>query len=244
MKQNKKEQGAYKIAKAQIDLLDNTDGWTWEEPDAFSEQYNNWVEQYNKLGRKPFEKSNDENEGKAGQWQSTIRRIKKGLVVGRILTIEQLDLLNSIEGWTWEANDAFAEQYNNWIEEYQRLGKKPSSKSKYNNERKAGSWQTKMRLVKSGKEAGYKLTAEQLQILENTNGWTWKDQDAFTQQYNNWVKQYQTLGKRPTSSSMNTIERKASKWRYDMRQARKGKGTNKLTIEQIEILNNTIGWTW
>lgn len=57
------------LSKEKIDALDATIGWRWEEPCPFTTQYENWVSQYKKNGRKPNKRSNNDLEKKAGNWQ-------------------------------------------------------------------------------------------------------------------------------------------------------------------------------
>jgi superfamily II DNA or RNA helicase/stalled ribosome alternative rescue factor ArfA len=243
MRKAMRGKGERRLTEQQIEMLNNTEGWTWEEPDIFTEQYNNWIQQYKTLGRSPSAGSDNPDEKRAARWKETIRQIKRGKLTDRVLTDEQVELLNNTQGWAWEQPDTFSLQYEKWLIQYRKLGRKPSSKSKDEDELRAGIWQQTMRQAKKGK-GSWKLTQQQTEILHNTEGWTWEQPDAFTTQYTMWVKHFNTFGRKPSNSAVNENERKIAHWQSDVRQSKKGKGSWKLTEEQLEILNNTIGWTW
>lgn len=198
-----------------------------------------WIQQYNKLGKKPNKRSNDVDEKRAGQWQGSMRTANKGKGDNR-LTQEQREFLNNTEGWTWSESDAFLEQYNNWVLKYKQLGKKPRARSKHIDEKRAGIWQDRMRQAKKSN----RLSEKQIDVLNNTDGWSWERSDSFVDGYDNWIEQYKILGRKPSKGSKEIDEKKAGQWQNRMIQARKGKGKSKLTKEQIEILNHTEGWTW
>jgi hypothetical protein len=94
-----------KLSEEQIELLDNTEGWKWVKSEnraeiisrTFEESFDDWKEHFVRLGRNPKQMSEDENEKRAGQWQSTMRKYYKK---GNLSEI-RIELLNNTEGWKW-----------------------------------------------------------------------------------------------------------------------------------------------
>ena len=158
-----------KLSEERIQDLNDTPGWTWEE-DPFQEQLDNWNTQYvNKGNMKPSHSSKDPEEKRAGQWQSDQRyTYKKGK-----LSAERIQDLNDTSGWTWEEECfTYQEQLDHWKTQYAKKGNnKPSSKtSKDPEEKRAGQWQSDQRKTyKIGK-----LSADRIEALNNTPGWTWE----------------------------------------------------------------------
>jgi superfamily II DNA or RNA helicase len=86
------------LSQERIDLLNDTNGWKWEE-DPFQDNLKHWIAQFIKKGNKtPSGKSKDPEEKRAGQWQCTIRQCyKKGK-----LSPERINALNNdTSGWKW-----------------------------------------------------------------------------------------------------------------------------------------------
>jgi len=163
-----------KLTLEQKQLLENTPGWIWGEPDAFEKGYEHWVIQYKRLHRAPkiIKKTIDPEEFRAARWQNVIRGKKKG--GKKTLTHEQIERLNSTPGWLWEI-DAFEQGYSNWVVQYQKLGHTPRlvDKGVDPDQRRAYTWQCCVRLTNNGFGLG-KLTCDQKYILNNTSGWLWK----------------------------------------------------------------------
>ena len=87
------------------------------------------------------------------------------------MTQERIAKLNATEGWTWEEEDSFEINLENWIYQYQKLGKYPSYKSTNPEEKRAGGWQSNMRKNYKNKENC--MTQERIDKLNNTDGWAW-----------------------------------------------------------------------
>ncbi len=151
-----------------ITTLDEIQEWKWKEEDSWEQQLNNWVIQYNKLKKSPSIVSKDIDEKKAGQWCSQQKNNYKNKEAR--LTQERITILSNTNGWLWE-DDKWELQRKMWIEQYNKLGRKPSSKSKDNDEKQAGQWQTNQRKNYNNKEKC--MTLERIKILEGTPGWKW-----------------------------------------------------------------------
>ena len=83
-----------------IKVLEDTEGWEWEEEDHWNIQLENWKVQYYKLGRKPFTTAKDPDEKRAGSWHSVQRKAYKKKE--KRMTSERIKILEETEGWTWE----------------------------------------------------------------------------------------------------------------------------------------------
>jgi hypothetical protein len=93
------------LSEIRIELLNNTEGWKWVNSEnraekiikTFEESLDDWKEHFVRLGRNPKQNSEDDNEKRAGKWQSQTRtNYKKGT-----LSDLRIELLNNTEGWTW-----------------------------------------------------------------------------------------------------------------------------------------------
>ena len=124
----------------------------------------------------------------------------------------------------------------NWVTQYNRWERPPASSSHYQEERRAGQWQSKQRMAhKQGT-----LSQEHYDILQTTPGWTW-DSDPFDTQRMNWIAQYTRLGRAPSRTSTDVHETKAAHWQSNQRQMF---NTGRIPHERMESLQSTPGWTW
>jgi hypothetical protein len=105
MRQNYKKG---KLTDIRIEILNNIEGWKWVDSEnraeiisrTFEENLDDWIRQFELLGRTPNKRSKDDDEKRTGIWQSTMRQnYKKGK-----LTDIRIEILNNIEGWKWEGN--------------------------------------------------------------------------------------------------------------------------------------------
>lgn len=221
-----------------IIALEKTYGWTWND-NRWSEQLKNWINIYNKLGRKPFEKSIDNAERRAGIWQSSQRTYYKK--EDSRITKERISILNATSGWTWE-DDKWQDNLNNWINVYKKIARNPSQLSSDKFEKNAGIWQQVQRREFKNKASW--MTSHRICILNNTPGWSWESFDnRWNAQLVNWADVYTTTGKFPSEISKNQSEAKAGKWASHQRQDYKKKAPC-MTSERIKILESTPGWTW
>jgi hypothetical protein len=200
-----------------------------------------WIRQFVKLGKYPNSRSKDIDEKRSGVWQSQTRtNYKKGK-----LTDIRIEILNNIEGWKWVDSEnraeiiikTFEENSYNWIEQFVKLGKYPNARSKNADEKRSGQWQSQTRTnYKKGK-----LTDIIIEILNNIEGWKWEVEDPFQENLDDWIRQFELLGRTPKQRSKDDDEKRTGTWQSTMRQNYK-KG--KLTDIRIEILNNIEGWKW
>jgi group I intron endonuclease len=71
------------------------------------------------------------------------------------------------------------------------------------------------------------------------------NEQIFPKRLNEWIAQFNKKGSMLNCNSEDKEEKRAAQWRQDMISKRAGgRSKCKLTDEQIQILDSTIGWTW
>jgi superfamily II DNA or RNA helicase len=158
-----------RMTQERIKILERTPGWKWDEEDNWEIQRQCWIIQYRKIGKIPSEKSKDIDEKKAGKWKQHQRQNYKKKE--KCMTQERIKILEETPGWKWEEDDNWEIQRQHWIEQYNKLEKKPSQSSKNKDEKKAGQWQSDQRKDFKNKEKC--ITSERIKLLEETIGWKW-----------------------------------------------------------------------
>lgn len=227
------------ITPEKISILEKTPGWRWEEEDTWETKRQEWIHQYEKLGRQPSYASKDPKEKKAGAWQTTQRSNYKNKK--ECLTPHRIQMLESISGWKWEEEDVWEPNRLNWIKQFQKLGRFPNRKSENEDEKRAGAWQSTQRQEYKNKEKC--MTTQRIAILEATPDWKWSDDDTWEPSRQQWVAQFQKLGRLPSQHSDDNEEEQAANWQGVQRRNYKNK-EKCLTAERIAILEGTSGWKW
>jgi hypothetical protein len=227
------------LTTERIAILAATVGWKWEETDTWEPNRIHWLTQYTRLGRTPSHSSKDIDEKRAGRWQSGQRNSYKQNHTW--MTPERIAMLEATPGWRWEEEDLWEPCRLHWITQYTSLGKTPSSTSKNLEEKKAGMWQTVQRMSYRHKEAC--MTPERISALEATPGWKWEEEDSWEPQRKQWLEQFKKLGKPPSTTAKDPIEKKAGKWQSHQRDYYRKKSAC-MTPERIAALNATPGWSW
>lgn len=226
------------LSEEKIKILSATEGWLWEQPDYWTESYNNWVVIFAKLGNnRPSSTSKILEEKKAGEWQS----IQRNAYNKKMMSADRITILEATEGWVWEEEDTWESNRLNWMIQYKKLNKKPSHSSKNPDEKRAGKWQCHQRENYRKKEAF--MTLERISILESTDGWKWEEEDTFEPNRIHWLSQYQLLKREPSQSSKNMAEKRAATWRAHQRKDYKEKNAC-MTEERIAMLEATENWKW
>ena len=199
----------------------------------------------------------DENGVALGNWIHNQRQALKGNGTGK-LTVEKIELLNKI-GMCWNLRD--------WMEKYELVKTyyKHYGNIKINIDFKTkngidydengialGTWLNTQRQALKGNNK-CTITEEQIELLSEI-GMRWKNIDPM----NKWMQKYK-LAKNyyEKNKHLNIPMRFKTKdgidydengvalgnWIHNQRQALKGNGTVKLTVEKIELLNK-IGMCW
>jgi superfamily II DNA or RNA helicase len=127
-------------------------------------------------------------------------------------------------------------KYNNWVYWYNKLGKFPSKNSKDKSEKQSGIWQLYMRVCYKKN----KLSHNKVLILNNTNGWKWKE-ESFYDNLELYKEFYEKNNKNPNSRSTDKDEKKIAIWISHRRMDYKNKI---LSSDKIDILNKISYWKW
>ena len=166
-----RQRRSYKAGKQStehITELNATIGWKWED-DPWPENVMHWIAQYTRLQKTPSQHAKDTEECRAGKWQNNTRMVYKK---GR-MSQERIAQMEAIPGWEWgierEETYTWEEQKTNWIAQYIKKQKSPSTNSKDQDEKRAGRWQSTLR----GYYKKRTLSAERIEELEAISGWTW-----------------------------------------------------------------------
>jgi len=167
-------------------------------------------------------------------WHNTILVEYKN----NILPDYKYNILSKIPRWDWHnfiilnhkvriCTYSFIESYFTWIycydNKYSPLNKKMVK------------WQKSIR-----KDYMHnKLPQTIIDIMNNTYGWSWEENDVFYIMVEKWRKFYAKNNRTPYK--LNNKEKELARWQMRMRRKNR---ENKLSTERIYVLNNTNGWIW
>lgn len=224
------------LSQERIEKLEQLSWWKWKKDDTWEQQLKIWIQQYQKLGRNPSKKSQNIDEKHAGQWQSDQRKhYNRGT-----LSQERIEKLEKLVWWKWEKDETWEPQRQNWMQEFQRLGKNPSIMSQNQNEKCAAQWQGNQR----NKYRKGVMSEKRIELLNDTPGWKWEeDENRWELQRQNWIHQTHILGRTPLHHATNQNEKSAAQWQSQQRKAFRKK-ESWLTQERINALNNIPEWKW
>ncbi len=228
--------GTGKITEEQIKLLNDL-GIKWQVRDERWNDYYQLLKEYQEEhGNIDVPYSYKKNEMKLGVWLRSQRLAYKGIGTGKI-TEEQIELLNDLE-MNWQVRDEIWNRYYQLLKEYQeKHGNIDVPYAYKKNEMKLGVWLRSQRLAYKGIGTG-KITEEQIELL-NDLGMNWQIRDKIWNRYYQLLKEYQEEhGNIDVPQHYEKDGMKLGKWLSAQRQAYKGIGTNKITEEQIELLNH------
>lgn len=158
-RQSYKGIGGCKMTPNRISLLESLPNWYWTFNDKWNSTFNEVKEFIETNGRLP--KHNEQ----LNSWVSSQRQLYKDK--GK-LTTEQIELLESIKGWSWNNlhNDRWNEKFNEvkqFVDENNRL-------PKLNEQNKC--WINTQKQIYKGTSKG-RLTTEQIKLLESLKHWEW-----------------------------------------------------------------------
>ena len=141
--------------------------------------------------------------------------------------------------------EIFPKRLHEWIIQYNKKGCNPDCNSEDVDERHAGQWRIDMLFKREGVRSRAGLTNEQIKILDETTGWTWR-RDEFVEQFENFKKQHAKYdGKlsRGTKDPEHIERHRAALWVNAMR-VKKRNNHPYLTSERIKILDECEIWSW
>ena len=223
------------LSQEHIKELEEIDGWAWDE-NPWDDNKQHWIVQYTTLKKSPSTVSKNEEEKRAGKWQSRQRQLyNKGE-----LPIAYVDELEEIDGWVWDAH-AWPSKRRHWIEQYTKLQENPSSISKNKEEKRAGQWQSQQRyLYNKGT-----LSKERISQMEAIPGWEWgtERENTYTweEQKTTWIIQYNKEQRAPSSHSKDPDAKRAGKWQSHQRDSYKNRILPQERIAELEAIP---GWAW
>ena len=130
-----------------------------------------------------------------------------------------------------------------WIYWYEKLGRFPLIRSDDVSERRSGIWQDNMRCARKG-QMKFRLSEEQIKVLDDTKGWLWEREETFEKNLNIWIDFRTKLGRNPSKRSEDCVERSSAIWQEQMRKAYRGVIQRQISEEQIKTLSNIPEWNW
>jgi len=227
------------LSEERVKALNATKGWVWDR-DEFEENRVKWAAKRTELHRDPFQKSEDADEKRLGQWQTDQRKYYKK----KTLSEERVKALNATDGWVWD-RDEFEDNLVQWAAKRTELGRTPSAISKNTDEKRLGNWQSKQRVYYKKK----KLSDERVKALNATEGWVWETTPGkiytkpkpFEENLVQWVAKRTELGRNPSPTSMDADEKRLGKWQSEQRKSYKNKTLSK---ERVRALDATEWWVW
>ena len=182
---------------------------------------------------------------KLGYWVSVQRKAYKEEGICKI-TEDQIQLLNDL-GMEWEIKKETWDDYYSALKKYYEEHGNIDVPEKYETEEeiKLGSWLCRQRSAYKGKGKS-KITESQVQLL-NDLGMKWEFQkETWDDYYSALEEYYKEHGNIDVPKNYETKDGvKLGRWLGTQRQAYKGKGkvTNKINENQIQLLNN-LGMVW
>jgi hypothetical protein len=187
--------------------------------------------------------SKDEFEKRLGTFCSNKRQDKKN----NKLSEDQIKLLETIDGWYWFQDDimlqkSFDDRYDEFKQWVEENGKMPSFTSEDELERELVSFYNNKREDKKND----KLSKDKIKLLEKIDEWYWIQDDIMLQQtfdesYNDLKKWVEANGKIPSLTAKDEFERKLGSF---CNNKRKDKKNNKLSEDQIKLLEIIDEWHW
>lgn len=154
------------MTPVRVTKLEAVPGWVWDPRDAAWELGFSQLLDYRKnYGNYRVSKSYLDASGKQlGLWISNQRRRRY-----TVLTDEQRERFDSLEGWMWEPNDEAWDIGYRYLLEYSKVNGDcmPSQEFMLENGFRLGSWVKTQRTNKSS------LPSERIAQLESLNGWVW-----------------------------------------------------------------------
>lgn len=191
----------------------------------------------------PSVNSKDPYERSLAFFVATVRAAKKGR--GKVkLTQKHIEVLESIEGFTWERNpDKIldrCEELKNWILSNDRYPKRNENDKIENS---LAIFINTLRQANRG-TARCKLTEEHRNILESIPGWVWDvDNSSLTRAKE--LREWCILNnKLPSYSSSDPQEKSLNIYIGTVRKVYRKKCKGVLTQEQKDILESIPNWKW
>lgn len=209
-------------------------GWEVGRDEAWDSGLQELITQYMKLGRLPTQGSKDSDEQCAARWLNRQRQAnKKG-----VLTIDHnTKLTAAIPEWIIGRDEKWDEALQELVEQYKILKKCPTSDSCDPDQKKVGGWLSRQR---QAKKRGTLTSEREVKLTTAIPEWYQSYDESWDIACQELIDQYKRLGRFPSRTSRNAIEKRSSEWLKHQRQLKK-KGD--LTPERDAKLTKAIpGW--
>jgi len=229
------------LEKFQIDLLESLPGWTWEPLSGI------WESVYFELSKFAAEFGHTDVpdnrslsvERNLSHW---VRRQRSNYKQG-LLSKEQIDLLESLPGWTWAKHAESWEFYFSLLREFSEEyghARVPQSPKLYKGEGLA-SWVGAQR--QSFKNE--RVSKERIERLESVKGWVWDPLAESWEKFFSLLQEFteengHALVPQGTAATLYKGEN-LSRW-VNKQRSRYNKGD--LERERVEKLESVLGWAW
>ena len=239
------------LSKDQIEKLQSLRGWTWNAKDYDAQ----WNRNFNALrdylvdhdGEYP---SRGDSSG-LGTWIGNQRQAYKQpqSTKRRSLSKDKIKNLESLPGWTWNAQDYDAQWTRNFNALKEHLIDHDGEYPPKSDPSKLGTWIDRQRQAynRTDNTKIKPLSKDKIKNLESLPGWTWNAQDYDAQ----WTRNFNALkehlidhdGEYPTRDDSSVLY----SWITTQRKAYNRTENTKLkplSDDQIENLQSLRGWTW
>ena len=221
------------LSEYRIKKLKKLDEWYWDKDDIWDKNYylvKKFTEKYNRL---PSYYSKNIEEKKSGIWCANQRQNKRKNKLSKI----KIKKLEELDGWFWDKDDIWDENYylvKKFTEKYNRI---PSSESKNIEEKSLGYWCSRQRSYKREN----KLSKIRIKKLKKLDGWFWDKDDIWDENYYLVKKFIKENNRLPSVHSKNEKEKSLGHW---CSLQRSYKRLNKLSKIRIKKLKKLDGWFW
>ena len=209
----------------------NSFGTLLNSDEIFMKRYNElkeWIDANRKL---PSKNVKNKIENSLGDWCGSRRKDKRN----NNLSEEKIKLLEELPDWYWDKEDLFIKRYielKKWINANNKI---PIIMSKSKNEQFLGRWCERMRKKND-------LSDEKIKLLEEIPGWYWNyTKEVFMKKYNELKKWVEINNKIPSQHSNDLPQKFLACW---CNQLRGKKRKNKLSEENIKLLEEIPNWYW
>ena len=219
------------LAAERVAALSSVPGWQWAEPDSWPDWLallQRYVAEY---GAAPAMRVQYEGE-KLGSWCGEQRQKRKR---GQ-LTDQQIQQLDSVSGWWWEAEDTW-QQWLQLLQQYVQQGNSIPQLRLHTEfaGKKLGSWCSEQRQKRRRNE----LTEQQIRELDSVSGWWWEQDDTWWDQLDAVCQFAAQHGRLP--------DRRAAEWPlgdWCSRQRQQYKGGTLKEDRRIALEKRVPGWVW
>jgi superfamily II DNA or RNA helicase len=220
------------MTQERINKLNSIPYWKWNDDGKWERKLEEWIHFYKENNKYPSQGSKNKIEKGLAIWETKHRDDYKK----NKLSEERKRVLDSLEFWVW---DFWNIKYEKWVKFYQENKRKPISCSKNINEREIGQWQSNQRTEHNKKE----LSEKRYEILNNTEGWTWEEENRWDKNLEKWIQFYEKEKRYPSGKSIDPLEKSLGQWQVAQRSYYKKKDSS-MTQERIDKLNSISGWKW